>query len=49
MERGPFERQRERVYVRLTTPSGEDADSRRRARHVLDRFVHDFRDLLTPL
>ena len=49
MDRGPFERKRERVYVRLTTPSGEDADSRRRARHVLDRFVHDFRDLLVSL
>ena len=49
LERGPFARQRERVYVRLTTPSGKDAESRRRARHVLDRFVHDFRDLLTSL
>jgi len=49
LERGPFARERERVYVRLSTPSGEGAESQRRAERILDRFTHDFRDLLEAL
>jgi len=49
LERGPFARERERVYVRVATASGQDAASRRRAGHTLDRFIHDFRGVLTSL
>lgn len=49
LERGPFARERERVYVRVATASGPDAESRRRAGHTLDRFIHDFREILTAL
>ena len=49
LERGPFARERERVYVRVVTASGADAGSRRQAGHTLDRFIHDFREILMAL
>ena len=49
LERGPFARERQRVFLRIATVAGEGDSAARHARHWLDRFAHDFRDVLSAL
>jgi exosortase len=44
LERGPFERARHRVMVRMATIVGKEAEAEEHAKQILDRFVHDFRE-----
>jgi exosortase len=44
LERGPFERSRHRVMVRIATIVGKESEARNHAKQILDRFIHDFRE-----
>jgi exosortase len=44
LERGPFERPRHRVMVRIATIVGKESEARNHAKQILDRFIHDFRE-----
>jgi exosortase len=48
-ERGPFERPRARVRVRITTHTNGSAASRAHAKQLLDRFIADFGNELAAL
>jgi exosortase len=49
LERGPFERERARVRVRISTRMQDSAASRAHAKQILDRFVFDFGNELAAL
>lgn len=49
LERGPFERSRHRVMIRVATIIGKEPEARGHAKQILDRFIHDFREPLRAL
>lgn len=48
-ERGPFERDRHRIMIRITTIISHEPEAETHAKQILDRFVHDFREPLRAL
>jgi len=44
LERGPFERSRHRIMIRITTIIGAESEAQAHAKQILDRFIYDFRE-----